>query len=124
MKRSKNIRLILLSGLSAGALAGCSPTGPAKVTVANVYTNNYFLPGVGYYHAPFRAFYPYQYNYFDPQKKQYFFGGQWAATPNESIMNISSPTTDAATFAEAKRADLQRGGFGCSYYGGRSYYGA
>jgi hypothetical protein len=117
LKRSKNIRLILITGFSAGALAGCAPSGPPPVTTSNVYTNDYYVVGVGYYHAPFRSWFPYPYNHFDQQKNQYFFGGQWAASPNESITNISSPTEVAAQYAETARTDVTRGGFGGSHGG-------
>ena len=126
MKRSRSIRLILLGGLSAGALAGCSDTsGIAPITAENSYTNNYYVPGVGYYHAPFRAWYTLPYNHFDRQEKRYFYGGQWGPTPFETITNISQPTAQAAAQAEAKRTDISRGGFGSTWYsggGGYHYY--
>jgi hypothetical protein len=118
LKRSKNIRLILIGGISAGALSGCSPTGPALITTSNVYTNDYFVPGAGYYHAPFRGWFALRYNQFDPQKRQYYFGGQWASSPNESIINISSPTPGAVSQAQAVRTDVTRGGFGGTASGG------
>ena len=110
MKRSKSIRLILLGGLSAGALAGCSEK-PA-ISTENVYTNNFYVPGAGYYHAPFRAWYALPYNHFDAQNNLYFYGGQWGAQPFQSITNISSPTPDAVQLAQNSRTDIQRGGFG------------
>jgi hypothetical protein len=112
VKRSKSIRLVLLGGLSAGALAGCNQPQPPEVRADSVYTNNYFVQGVGYYHAPFRAWYNYPYNHFDPQQKRYFFGGQWALAPHQSITNISPPTPEVAQSAQAQRTDIPRGGFG------------
>jgi len=100
----------LISGLSAGALTGCSPK-PA-ISTGNVYTNNSFVPGAGYYHAPFRSWYALPYNHFDTQKNLYFYGGQWGAQPFESITNISSPTPEAVQAAESTRTDISRGGFG------------
>jgi hypothetical protein len=114
IKRSKRIRLILLSGLSAGALAGCSPQGQAPLSTDNVYANNYFVPGAGYYHAPFCAWYPMPYNHFDTNTARYFYGGQWGVSPWQSITNLSSPTAQAAAAAEAMRTDITRGGFGSS----------
>lgn len=110
MKRSQSVRLILLGGLSAGALTGC--TQKPAISTENVYTNNFFVPGAGYYHAPFRNWYQLPYNHFDSQKNLYFFGGQWGAQPFESITNISSPTLAAVQAAEATRTDVSRGGFG------------
>ncbi len=124
-KRSKRVRLVLLGGLSAGALTGCGPAGPPAVSTDNVYTNNYYVPGVGYYHAPYRQWFPIQYNHYDPQTKSYYHGGQWSLAPFESITNISSPLANAALQAEAARTDVSRGGFGGTYSGGHygGFYG-
>jgi hypothetical protein len=97
-----------------GALASCSPTGHVPISAQNVYTNNYFVPGAGYYHAPFRSFYPLPYNHFDGKTQRYFYGGNWAPAPCESITNISSPLAASAASAEAVRTDITRGGFGCT----------
>jgi hypothetical protein len=115
--------LILLGGLSAGALAGCSPNSrQASISAENYYTNNYYVPGAGYYHAPFRAWYAIPYNHFDPQSQRYFYGGQWGAAPFETITNISQPTLQAAAQAQAAadavapRSSISRGGFGGIYH--------
>lgn len=119
MKRSKSIRLLLLGGLSTAALSGCDQK--PSISTENVYTNNFYVPGTGYYHAPFRNWYPLPYNHFDPQKQLYFYGGQWGAQPFESITNISAPTPEAVSAAQAVRTDISRGGFGG--YSGAHYYG-
>ena len=121
MKKSKSIRLILMGGLSAGALAGCDQK-PA-ISAEGVYTNNFFVPGVGYYHAPFRNWYSLPYNHFDPQQQRYYYGGQWGATPFENLTNISSPTAEAIRLAANNRTDVRRGGFG-GYVGGHSWSGS
>jgi len=115
VKRSRSIRLILLGGLSAGALSGCSPQ-PSSISSDNYYTNNFHVPGVGYYHAPFRNWYPLPYNHYDRQTQRYFYGGQWGATPCETITNISQPLPQAAALAQAQRTDVVRGGFGHVYH--------
>jgi hypothetical protein len=113
VKRSRRIRLVLIGGLTAGALTGCGPArDKAPVTANSVYTNNYYIAGAGYYHAPFRGWYALPYNYFDPQTRRYFRGGEWAAAPYQTITNISSPTPEDAQQAEARRTDITRGGFG------------
>jgi hypothetical protein len=105
--------LVLIGTLSTGALTGCEPDASKfSVSANNVYTNNYFVPGVGYYHAPFRAWYAMPYNHFDLQNQLYFFGGQWGASPHQSITNISAPTPEIAAMAQAQRTDITRGGFG------------
>ena len=119
MKRSHSIRLFLLGGLSSAALAGCDQK--PSVSAENVYTNNFFLPGTGYYHAPFRNWYALPYNHFDAQTKLYFYGGQWGTQPFASITNISSPTAAAVQLAQVTRTDISRGGFGSSY--GGHYWG-
>lgn len=113
MKRSKHIRLILLGGLSSAALTARLEAAPA-VNSQNYYTNNFFVPGAGYYHAPFRQWFPLPYNHFDPQRQMFFYGGQWSAQPFASITNISSPTPDTVTLVENSRTDIPRGGFGGS----------
>ncbi len=80
----------------------------------NVYTNDYYVPGVGYYHAPFRAWYSHPYNYRDPRTGRYFFGGQWGEAPFENITNISSPLPEIARQAQSQRSDIPRSGFGSS----------
>jgi hypothetical protein len=102
VKRSRTIKLILLGGFSAGALAVCAAAdGPIRADKA--YVNDYHVPGAGYYHAPYRAFFAQPYNYYDPQRRQYFHGGQWTAQPHLSIVNISEPTAAAAMAAERVR---------------------
>ena len=81
----------------------------------NYITNNFFLPGTGYYHAPFRNWYALPYNHFDTQRQLFYYGGQWGAQPYLSITNISSPTPEAVQVAENTRTDISRGGFGSSY---------
>ena len=116
VKRSRRVKLVLIGGLSAGAVAGCSPSAnaPPALTISAVYTNNYYVPGAGYYHAPYRAWYSLPYNYFDPQAQRYYYGGQWGPSPEQSITNVSSPTVLAVQQAQGTRTDVQRGGFGSS----------
>lgn len=101
----------------ATALAGCNEKEKALISADGVYTNNCFVPGVGYYHAPFRAWYPLPYNHFNPQTQRYFYGGQWGTAPFENITNISGPPPEIARQAEATRTDIPRGGFGGSAHG-------
>ena len=118
MKRSRRVKLVLLGGVSAGALAACdfSP-GNRSASTEVAYTNNYYIPGAGYYHAPFRAWYSRPYNYFDPQTKRYYYGGEWGLEPHQSITNISSPTAIAVQQVAATRTDVRRGGFGGTGHG-------
>ena len=112
-----------MGSLSTAVLVGCSQK--PSVSTQNVYTNNFYVPGAGYYHAPFRGWYTLPYNYFDAQNKLYFYGGEWANRPCESITNISAPTPEAVQLAESSRTDISRGGFGgwSSGYSGHSWSG-
>ena len=122
MKRSRTIRLVLIGGLAAGASTGCGPApdSPAAVASANVYTNDHHVAGLGYYHAPFRAWYPEPYNRFDPQTGRYYAGGEWRTAPYASITNLSSPNSEAVMAAQALQPArtgstfIRRGGFGSS----------
>ena len=109
MKRSKSVRLVLMGGV----LAGCVPSN-TSITTTDVFTNNHYVPGVGYYHAPFHAWYNLPYNHYDSLKSKYYYGGQWGAAPFESIVNISSPTPEAIRQVSANRTDVRRSGFGSS----------
>lgn len=114
MKRSRSIRLVLIGGLSAGALTGCGPDSlqHPPVSTENVYTNNFYVPGAGYYHAPFRGWYAFPYNHYDGRLHRYFYGGQWGPSPHQSITNLSAPTPEMVAQAQAQRTDIPRGGFG------------
>lgn len=123
MKRSRSVQRVLLGGLTAGALAGVPVLAALpRVTQENYYTNEIHIPGAGYYHAPFGAFYPYPYNHFDAARREYFYGGIWGPAPHRSIVNISAPTEAAARAAELARTDrpvqtnnsIHRSGFGSS----------
>jgi hypothetical protein len=126
VKRSRRIRLVLIGGLSAGTLASCTPSSSPpttsssattlssarSVTSSDVFTNNHYVPGVGYYHAPFRAWYLHPYNHYDSRLAKYFYGGQWGSAPFESVINISAPSDEAVRQVASGRTDIRRGGFG------------
>lgn len=120
MKRSKIVQRVLLGGLSSGALTACAAAAQgARITTESYYTNDDHIPGAGYYHAPFHGFYTFPYNYYDPYRKMYFFGGQWGNAPYRSVVNISAPTPEAVRAAESLRTDntrtyVPRSGFGSS----------
>ena len=122
MKRSQNIRLVLIGTVAVStAITGCGPGNRQSppLSAENFYTNNFYVKGVGYYHAPFRAWFPLPYNHFDPQTHRYFQGGQWSETACQSSTNISPPSDQVARQAQAQRTDIVRGGFGrtSGFYG-------
>jgi len=114
VKKSGKITLVLLGTLSAGALTACAPGSRDEqpISANNVYPNNYFVAGAGYYHAPFHGFYPLPYNHYDASNRLYYFGGQRAAVPFRSVINLSSPTPEAAARAQSAAVIVQRNGFG------------
>jgi hypothetical protein len=104
---------VLLAGLSVGALGTAAAATVPQVTTESYLTNDTQIPGAGYYHAPFRGFFPLPYNHFDPARNMYVYGGQWGPAPYRSIINISAPTPEAARQAQAVRTDhVPRSGFG------------
>jgi hypothetical protein len=115
VKRSRQISLVLLGGISSALMTSCAPrdeTGEPRVTVNSYYANNHFIRGAGYYHAPFRAFFPQPYNSYDRARKQFYYGGTWGATPYDSAINVSAPTLAAAEAAQMGRTQILREGFG------------
>lgn len=102
--------------MSAGALAGCGP-GTPQISTSEVFTNNHQVPGAGYYHAPFRAWYSLPYNHYDPGTARYYYGGQWNPAPHQSVVNISTPTAEAVQQVAAQRTDVRRSGFGSTSRG-------
>jgi len=132
------IGLPLLSGVSQ-----CSRTADMTEEAAAdenaTYANNSFLPGAGYYHAPYQAWFPFPYNFHDPGRG-YFRGGQWFPTPEEEkrtmgvashpgamsgFVSSSRPTHEAVLHANAAAATyhattVTRGGFGGSAHSSSS----
>jgi hypothetical protein len=118
VKRSRQVTLVLLGGVATGLLTACSPyeSNEPRVTTESYYANNHFIKGAGYYHAPFRAFYPLPYNSFDGVRGAYYAGGNWNITPYNSVINVSAPTAAASAAAQAGREVIARQGFGGTGY--------
>lgn len=117
MKRSRQIRLLLLGGFCGGAFPACSPDPDAQLAPApKLYPNDHYVERLGYYHAPYHAWYPQPYNHLDARKGQYFHGGFWTREPHASVVNLSEPNPDALRALEAA-TQVRRSGFG---YTGRS----
>jgi hypothetical protein len=76
-------------------------------------TNNTYRPGYGYWHAPFRGWYPYPYNYYRPGFG-YFAGGGYRPAPFVSPIIVSPPYNWGGG---------AYGGGGGGYGGGVSGYG-
>jgi hypothetical protein len=118
MKRSRIVKRVLIGGFTVGVVAACANTTDPRITPESHYTNDSFIRGAGYYHAPFQGFFQFPYNHYDAQRRMYYYGGQWGPAPHRSIVNISTPTAEAARTAQLARTDLPpptpvvRSGFG------------
>ena len=120
MKRSESIRLVLVGTVTSAVLVGCNPERDkprASLSSNNTYTNNHYVHGAGYYHAPYRAWFPFPYNSYVPGRG-YYHGGQWASDPGVASIDASRPAPDAVRAAQsqhdAARASVRRSGFGSS----------
>jgi hypothetical protein len=116
MRRSHQVALVLLGTagvVGAGTMfyawresahepTTVPQTPPTPLAEDRVYTNNEYIPGVGYYHAPYHAWFPHPYNYHDPSRG-YFAGGLWQAVPWMLALSQSSPTNTAVSSALAAR---------------------
>ncbi len=86
--------------------ASSAPT-PVPVSADRVYANNDYIPGVGYYHAPYHAWFPHPFNYHDPARG-YFAGGLWQVAPWVLALSQSRPSDAAvATALNAQRQPQQ-----------------
>jgi len=122
MKRSPKLSLLLLGGLCGGGLTGCLRNKElASYQSEQVFANDFQVQGLGYYHAPYRGWYPYRYNYQDPNTKLYYHGGLWTRTPNESPINLSSPTPQALS-AYDHATQVVRRGFGSTGSRGTHFF--
>jgi hypothetical protein len=96
--------------ISGAILNGCSRQAPdwqaqSDSASSEIYTNNTYVAGRGYYHAPYHSFFPFPYNAFIPGRG-YYHGGQYRNEPDRSGIAASSPSIGATT---ARSTD--RGGF-------------
>ena len=88
-----------------------------RLSADNVYTNNHYVPGAGYYHAPYHAWFPLPYNSYVPGRG-YYYGGNYNPQPDQRTEIISRPSPTAVSQAQAEhRATVRRGGFGSSARG-------
>ena len=113
--------MLLLSGaLAAGVgIAAISDPGPPRAGAASDWggapyddenqdqQNNSYMPGVGFYHSPFHAWYPLFFNTHDP-RRGYYYGGSWHPVPFAGRV----PATSKPSPAGWMRAHLARGGSG------------
>ena len=112
MKRSPYVRLVL-SGAVASALwtTGCGPEpsavpAPPLHSADQSYTNNEYVPSVGYYHAPYGGWYARPYNSYLPGRG-YFHGGGWWPAPHAAQVIASIPRAEAVAAANLRTEPLR-----------------
>ncbi len=96
------------------------------VVAGQAYTNNHYIPGVGYYHAGYHNFFPFRFNHYDAGRGGYFYGGGWHSSPDQTA-NLTSSVPSRSTVVKANSQfrstqASKRGGFGRSgsFFSGRS----
>ena len=110
MKRSTAVALVL----SGAILGGCSRREEqlkAAARDSQVVTNDTYIEGRGYYHAPFHAWYPFPYNFYSPGIG-YYRGGSYHAQPDLVVPKPSYPGKSMnAAAVSSDRENVNRGGF-------------
>jgi hypothetical protein len=87
--------------VNADGGAAATPAVP-PVVADRAYANDDYIPGVGYYHAPYHGWFPFPFNYHDPARG-YYAGGFWQAAPWLLALNRSQPSEAAVASALAAR---------------------
>ena len=100
MKKSSAVVLVI----SGAVLAGCDSSSSGWGS-SQTYTNNHYVSGRGYYHAPYHAWYPFPYNHYDPVRRGYYHGGNYSSEPHVSAVTASRPAVASHS------SGVRRGGF-------------
>lgn len=126
MKKSALVTLVL-SGALAGGCDDGRQSADSGYTASTSVTNNTYVPGRGYYHAPYHEWFEYPYNYYRPGFG-YFHGGAYSPQPYVSDVFSSFPSGSAgysggggegAHFGSGESSSgVSRGGFGSIGHGG------
>jgi hypothetical protein len=118
MKRSQTVVLVLSGAIMAGCgkpreNAGSSGSWSTNDLVrAQSVTNDTYIERRGYYHAPYHAFFPYPYNYYNPLFG-YYHGGRYTPAPEQAGVTASPPGRSyyAAEQNAKESSHTTRGGF-------------
>ena len=121
MKKSNFVTLVLSGALVSGCDNRKGDTGYAAGTTV---TNNTYVSGRGYYHAPCHGWFEYPYNYYRPGFG-YYHGGVYTPRPFVSDIVASSPSVRSTSGgigreggAGRSSSGVTRGGFGSFFHGG------
>jgi hypothetical protein len=109
MKRSSMVALVI----SGALLTGCDSSNESSWEDSQTYTNNHYVAGRGYYHAPYHAWYPFPYNYYDPARRTYYHGGSYSTAPHVSNVTSSRPIVRSSR-SSSRSSSVVRGGFSSS----------
>lgn len=129
MRKPQSIIIALIgAGVAGGAALNSFNRPPARsyasssyrpAAARRSYQTDEYVSGLGYFHAPYRAFYPYRFNYYDPNRG-YFHGGLWTPQPMQTLISSAMPA-DEWLQAQQQRSYASSGS---SYHGssfGRSW---
>jgi len=126
MKKSALVTLVLSGALASGCDDGSQYGDPGYAASANV-TNNTYVSGLGYYHAPYRGWFEYPYNCYRPGFG-YYHGGIYTPQPYVSDILSSSPSIPstyggaggqgANSGSTGASSGVSRGGFGSTGHEG------
>jgi hypothetical protein len=121
MKKSALVTLVLSTAL-AGGCDDRSQYGVPDETAGPPVTNNTYVVGRGYYHAPYHGWFEYPYNYYRPGFG-YYHGGLYTPRPYTSPVLVSRPSISSMVGASRGAAGeshggVARGGFGSIGRGG------
>ncbi len=120
MKRSQQVILVLSGALTAAPLSCSRSPDQVELSSNSSYTNNHYVHGVGYYHAPYHAWFPFPYNSYAPGRG-YYHGGTWSTEPHQSSVRVSQPAPSVVHTAQASHNNaVRRSGFGSSSRSGIS----
>ena len=120
MKKSSLVTLVLSTALVSGCDDQSQYADGSDGATASI-TNNTYVPGRGYYHAPYHSWFEYPYNYYRPGFG-YYHGGTYTPRPYASDILVSRPAIShlgGAHFGPGEaRGGIARGGFGSIGHGG------
>jgi len=129
MKKSALVTLVLSGALVSGCDDRSQYGNPGYAAGTNV-TNNTYVSGRGYYHAPYHGWFEYPYNYYRPGFG-YYHGGIYTPQPYVSDI-LSGPAFSPSAYGgsgggdgthssgTASSSGVSRGGFGSIDHGGFS----
>jgi hypothetical protein len=97
MKKSTAVTLVISGALMVSCHQRPYSYYGSSSGTNGLITNNTYVAGRGYWHAPFYDWYPYPYNYFRPGYG-YYHGGMYSSEPQLSTITSSAPRGSSSGF--------------------------